>query len=113
MRSTFDAWELWTVLRWYAHNRGYDGNSRWSCEVANDENTAKEAAAKALMTEHSTSTMAETVCACLKLDSAKSRTTISSHLPYKTLNAAYPRSVVQNEVRTLLNRHRDKIAGLE
>jgi CRISPR-associated endonuclease Csn1 len=22
--------ELWDVLRWYAHNRGYDGNIRWS-----------------------------------------------------------------------------------
>jgi len=22
--------ELWDVLRWYAHNRGYDGNLRWS-----------------------------------------------------------------------------------
>ena len=22
--------ELWNVLRWYAHNRGYDGNIRWS-----------------------------------------------------------------------------------
>jgi len=22
--------ELWDVLRWYAHNRGYDGNQRWS-----------------------------------------------------------------------------------
>jgi len=22
--------ELWDVLRWYAHNRGYDGNRRWS-----------------------------------------------------------------------------------
>src|SRR5271154_2259283 len=22
--------ELWSVLRWYAHNRGYDGNKAWS-----------------------------------------------------------------------------------
>ena len=22
--------KLWDVLRWYAHNRGYDGNKRWS-----------------------------------------------------------------------------------
>ena len=22
--------ELWDVLRWYAHNRGYDGNKGWS-----------------------------------------------------------------------------------
>jgi len=28
--------ELWDVLRWYAHNRGYDGNRRWSAAEAGD-----------------------------------------------------------------------------
>ncbi len=110
---TLTAWELWTVLRWYAHNRGYDGNSRWSREEANADDTAKEAAAKALMAEHKTQTMAETVCACLKLDPAKANKTISSHLPYKTLNAAYPRAIVQNEVLILLENHQGKIPGLD
>jgi hypothetical protein len=110
---TLNAWELWTVLRWYAHNRGYDGNSRWSRDEATDDDTAKEAAAKALMTEKGTGTMAETICACLKLDPAKSNKTISSHLPYKTLNAAYPRAIVQNEVLNLLNKHEGKIPGLD
>jgi hypothetical protein len=37
-------WEqLWDVLRWYAHNRGYDGNLRWSgdyrCDGLIEENT--------------------------------------------------------------------------
>jgi hypothetical protein len=110
---TLNALELWTVLRWYAHNRGYDGNSRWSREEANAADTAKEASAKALMVEHETQTMAETVCACLKLDPAKSNKTISSHLPYKTLNAAYPRTTVQREVLSLLEKHQDKIPGLD
>ena len=26
--------KLWDVLRWYAHNRGYDGNRRWSAQEA-------------------------------------------------------------------------------
>jgi CRISPR-associated endonuclease Csn1 len=109
-----NAWELWTVLRWYAHNRGYDGNSRWSREEeVNADDTAKEAAAKALMAEKKTDTMAETVCACLKLDPAKANKTISSHLPYKTLNAAYPRAIVQKEVLTLLQKHLGKIPGLD
>ena len=38
------------VLRWYAHNRGYDGNRRWSAtEVeAQKEDTEKEANARTL-----------------------------------------------------------------
>jgi hypothetical protein len=107
------AWELWTVLRWYAHNRGYDGNSLWSREEANVDDTEKEAAAKALMAEKKTDTMAETVCACLNLDPAKSNKTISSHLPYKTLNAAYPRAIVQNEVLILLEKYQGRIPGLD
>ncbi len=112
--KTLDAWELWTVLRWYAHNRGYDGNSRWSSrEEADSDDTEKEKAAHKLMQDHGTATMCETVCACLGLDPAKHKTTISSHLPYKTLNAAYPRATVQNEVHTLLQNHLGKIPGLD
>lgn len=109
---TLNAWELWTVLRWYAHNRGYDGNSRWSREEVSDDDTEKEATAKELMRQHGTKSMAETVCACLGLDPAKSNKNISSHLPYKTLNAAYPRTTVQKEVLTLLQVHLGKISGL-
>lgn len=106
-------WELWTTLRWYAHNRGYDGNSRWSGGEAAEDDTAKEVAAKALMSQHQTSTMAETICACLGLDPKHSRKKISSHLPYKTLNAAFPRVTVQSEVYSLLQIHRGKIPGLD
>ena len=40
--------ELWDVLRWYAHNRGYDGNRRWSAAEADaqDEDSEKEANAR-------------------------------------------------------------------
>jgi CRISPR-associated endonuclease Csn1 len=30
--------ELWDVLRWYAHNRGYDGNRRWSATESEAQN---------------------------------------------------------------------------
>ena len=42
--------ELWDVLRWYAHNRGYDGNRRWSAaeKEADNEDTEKEENAKKL-----------------------------------------------------------------
>jgi hypothetical protein len=48
------------VLRWCAHNRGYDGNSLWSREEANDDDTEKETNAKALMKEHDTHTTCAT-----------------------------------------------------
>src|ERR1035437_1235158 len=110
-----DAWELWTVLRWYAHNRGYDGNSRWANETSEegDDDTKKEQAAKALMTEHGTDTMAETVCSCLGLKPSEHDKRISSFLPYKTLDAAYPRSVVEKEVGKLLSLHINKIPGFD
>jgi len=39
--------ELWDGLRWYAHNRGYDGNRRWSAaeDQAQTEDSEKEAKA--------------------------------------------------------------------
>src|SRR5512135_1640745 len=57
--------ELWDVLRWYAHNRGYDANRRWSAtEIETQaEDTEKEENAKTLMEEHGAKTMAETFCA--------------------------------------------------
>jgi CRISPR-associated endonuclease Csn1 len=133
-RRTLSAWELWTVLRWYAHNRGYDGNSLWARgEEQDTEDTEKLSNARAYMRKYGSMdelrktlgpaapealmpefhTMAETVCACLNLDPAKSNKTISSHLPYKTLNAAYPRATVQNEVLRLLEMHQGKIPGLD
>jgi CRISPR-associated endonuclease Csn1 len=110
---TLTAWELWTVLRWYAHNRGYDGNSLWSRDETNDDDTEKETNAKALMTEYGTPTMAETVCKCLGLDPADHATRISSALPYKTLNAAYPRETVYQEVGKILCKHTGVIPNLD
>ncbi len=98
------AHELWCVLRWYAHNRGYDGNSLWTRTETNDEDTEKETNAKSLMTQHGTKTMCETVCACLGLKPSEHDKRISSDLPYKTLNAAYPRPIVKAEVAEILRK---------
>lgn len=110
---TLTTLELWTVLRWYAHNRGYDGNSRWARNQQNDEDTEKESNACSLMKEHGTETMAETVCACLGLSPSDHDQRISSALPYKPLNAAYPREIVEKEVSQLLNVHLDQLEGLD
>jgi CRISPR-associated endonuclease Csn1 len=97
--------EIWSVLRWYAHNRGYDGNARWSRLEESSEDTDKEKAALDLMKKHGTEgkSMAETICAALGIDPLSAK--ISSAKPYKTLNAAFPRTIVRNEVLSILKSH--------
>lgn len=105
--------ELWNVLRWYAHNRGYDGNRRWSAaesELA-AEDTEKEENARNLMGKHGTTSMAGTLCAELEIDPLGK--TKSSKKRFKGLNAAFPREVVEREVRELLQAHRGKLAGID
>lgn len=106
------ALELWHTLRWYAHNRGYDGNSRWSRQEEDPEDTEKVKNAKEQLDQFETSTMAHTVCRLLELDPKEVDQKISSFLPYKTLNTAYPRSIVTAEVRQLLVLHQDQLKGL-
>ena len=103
--------DLWQVLRWYAHNRGYDGNSRWSRQESDDDgDTEKEKTALEVMKKHGTETMAETICAVLGLKLNEKK--ISSNLPYKTLDAAFPRKVVHSEVRTILEKHKNLLPQL-
>ncbi|MEO6054282.1 MAG: type II CRISPR RNA-guided endonuclease Cas9, partial [Chthoniobacterales bacterium] len=97
--------ELWDVLRWYAHNRGYDGNKRWSADnhPDEDEDTEKVENARALFTKYGTHSMAETFCRALGLDPLKAKS--SSTVRFKGLNAAFPREDVEREVRTILDKH--------
>lgn len=120
--------ELWDVLRWYAHNRGYDGNAGWSREgVALDElgiaelnklaeddsipEAAKDDAkylkgAKSLMASLGTKTMAETWCAVCGLDPSgtKRSCNLEGQPRPRALHAAFPRRVVENEVERILSR---------
>lgn len=105
--------ELWDVLRWYAHNRGYDGNRRWAGTETGeqDEETEKEENAKKLMQSHGTDTMAETFCKELGVDPEGEKS--ASQRRFKGLNAAFPRSVVENEVRRILKVHFGKLPNLD
>ncbi len=105
--------ELWDVLRWYAHNRGYDGNRRWSAAdaQAQEEDTEKEENAKTLMGKHGVKSMAETFCAELKINPLGK--TKSSTIRFKGLNAAFPRAVVENEVRQILQAHFGKLPKVD
>src|ERR1043166_839752 len=66
------------------------------------------------MEKHGTTSMAATFCAVSGLDPLGSKR--SCNLPAdqrpKSLNAAFPREIVENEVRQVLQRHVGKLAGL-
>ncbi len=107
-RTAVGRWqELWPVLRWYAHNRGYDGNARWARGGTDDttKDTGKVEKANALMADYGTSTMAETICAFLGIDPAGEEPSVPSRY-FKGQNAAFRRSVVESEVRKILEAHR-------
>ena len=76
--------ELWQVLRWYAHNRGYDNNASWSnssSAVENKEDTEKLRNGHELMKKHGTCSMAETICRELKLEEGKQDAPMSFSTP--------------------------------
>ena len=106
--------ELWYVLRWYAHNRGYDGNvlsSLKSGRMVNQEDIEKNAAARALMKKYGTGSMAETMCKYLDVDPCGDA--LSSMKRFKELGVSFDRSVVVNEVQRILKRHIGKLRCLD
>jgi len=106
--------ELWTVLRWYAHNRGYDGNALWAGDEADSDetdDTEKVKNANALMERHETRTMAETFCKALGLDPLGD--VKASCIYFKGNNAAFPRDAVTEEVRRILAAHAGKLPKVD
>ncbi len=103
--------ELWDVLRWYAHNRGYDGNKGWSRQdavAANAEDTEKEQRAHELLNAFAkkhgrAGTMAEVFCDVLRVDPLKA--VKSSMERVRNLGAAFPREGVEAEVERILRAH--------
>ena len=101
--------ELWAVLRWYAHNRGYDGNKGWSRhDAASAEDTEKEQRAHELLDDFQkrfgrAGTMAEVFCDRLKVDPLGA--VKSSIERVRNLGAAFPREGVEAEVERILRAH--------
>ena len=105
--------ELFDVIRWYAHNRGYDGNRRWATNAGDEEGDSKrEEAARTLMDQHGTSTMAETVCAQLGLQPGGHKKAAMAAYKNKEIGAAFPRKTVVSEVRQILDAHVGKLKGI-
>jgi hypothetical protein len=109
--------ELWDVLRWYAHNRGYDANRRWSgVETDEDKEDAEKVQnAHTLMEKFGTKTMAETVCAVCGIDplGGKSSCNLKSADRFKGQNAAFPRDIVEAEAARILQAHFGKLPGVD
>lgn len=109
--------ELWDVLRWYAHNRGYDGNAKWSKDAGEEgdgmdaDDTEKLKTALELLKKYSSRTMAETMCAVLKIDPRGAKT--ASMVRFKGLDAAFPRAIVESEVRKILQTHLGHLTKLD
>lgn len=102
--------ELWAVLLWYAHNRGYDGNRLWSAGRGEEdkEDTKKVQAAKDAMAQYGTSTMAETVLDIVT-DGNPSGPALKD---YKALNLAFNRLSTMREAEDILRAHVGKLPGL-
>lgn len=116
--------ELWDVIRWYAHNRGYDGNKAWSRHeadaAAEKEDTEKVERAKGLLAEFAQKhgrpgSMAEVWCDLSGLDPLGAKT--SCHLPGskrpKGQNAAFPREQIEREVAAVLRAHIGELPSVD
>lgn len=106
--------EMWSVLRWYAHNRGYDGNRLASAKNTREEDaedSKKSMAAKEMMAKFGTSSMCETMCHYLRIE--PSGKVFASREYFKGTGVSFPRSVVVNEVERILNSHKGKLRGVD
>ena len=112
--------ELWDVLRWYAHNRGYDGNRRWSndeVEPEDEEDTIKVENARSLMQQMGKQTMAETVTAYVadyeqQMIRFRNGERTEKPMRFKGKSSAFPREVVEAEVRNILVAQQAKLTEL-
>ena len=114
---------LWSIMRWYAHNRGYFAPpwASHSEETADDEvpDTEKVKNAHEKMRELGTTTMAGTIAAYTKWyerEVAKWRGKTRKDKPphFKGLSIAFPRdTVVWPEMRTILTALEGKLPKLD
>ncbi len=115
--------ELWSVLRWYAHNRGYDGNKQWSRHEADvaavKDDTEKVEKARGLLADFEKEygrrgSMAEVWCDIAGLDplGEKKSVALPGDKRPKGQNAAFPREDIEREVRTILEKHRGALPQL-
>ena len=110
-KRQLDRRELWAVIRWYAHNRGYDGNVLWAGEGSDPDDVKKVQAAHKLMQDCQSQSMCETIC---KLMNINPRAPGNPEIKYyfKGENAAFPRDIVVTEIRKVLEQHVEVLDGI-
>ena len=121
---------FWDVLRWYAHNRGYDSLAHLAGQAVDElsetelaqqkEDTEREQKAIELMQRHGKQTMAETVFAVLcKPHGVVDPLAVNpSRLPFlqtyfKGEKCAFSRKTVREEVERILRAHVDHLKGCD
>jgi hypothetical protein len=118
--------DLWEILRWYAHNRGYfappwanRGDDSAPDDADEVPDTEKVANSHAAMKQFGTETMAETIAAYTAWYDRESALWQQGKRPqkpthFKGLNAAFPRdTVVWPEVHALLATLKGKLPKLD
>ena len=100
--------QLWSVIVWYCHNRGYDGNELWAKDSKNAKGCKEN---KKLMEKLKTDTMAETICKTLKVNPNCHKNPLLRE-EYKKILGAFPRNTVKNELKEILDRHIGKLDKL-
>ncbi len=100
--------ELWHVLRWYCHNRGYQPHDTHNNKQ--EENLARCQRTREAMEKFGTTSMAETICRWLQIDPLSDKRATTRN--YKGRDVAFERKLVREEVRRLLNFHLGKLPGL-
>lgn len=103
--------ELWAIIRWYAHNRGYDGNALWAGEDCDPDDVKKVQAARGLMERCGATSMCETICSLMEIDLKADKNPKLRHY-FKGENAAFPRDVVVAELRLVLEQHVGVLEGV-
>ena len=126
--------ELWDVMRWYAHNRGYDDRVPWArssgealseqAQQEQEKDRKRQAKAVALMKKYDQATMAETVFCYLFDEKESGRCDLDprqvERLPFfqryfKEQECIFPRDTVKREVKIILETHCDLLtkSGIE
>ena len=102
--------ELWEVLRWYAHNRGYDGNKGWSRQdAARMPRIQRRSSARANYLTAFKRSMDERArwrkfsAIALGVDPLGAKK--SSMKRVRNLGAAFPREGIEAEVERILRAH--------
>jgi len=103
--------ELWQVIRWYAHNRGYDGNAEWAGDGPTAEDTEKVQNAKQMMEDSGADSMAVAICRFLEVDLETG--VLHGDKYFKGQNVAFPRETVRGEVRTILTQAESYLPGCD